>query len=95
MQYSIYNGTLSWLEDNGFQYIALRIHTDGKEANSIKHQFSWALAIRLLYHSVSVAIEKYQDYIISFFSANIWVSALNMLLLCVKDTKINEAYAMV
>lgn len=48
MQYCIYKGTLSWLEDNDFQYVALRIHIDAKKANLIKHQFSSALAARLL-----------------------------------------------
>lgn len=48
MQYSIYKGKLSWLGDNDFQYVALRIHIDAKEENSIKHQFSSALAARIL-----------------------------------------------
>lgn len=66
MQYTVYKGKLSQLGDNDFQYVALRIHIENKEANSIKHQFSSALVARILKCSVSVAIRKYQDSILSF-----------------------------
>lgn len=66
MQYIIYKGKLSQFGDNDFQYVALRIHIDAKEANSIKHQFSLALAARILKCSVSVTIRKYQDSVLSF-----------------------------
>ena len=66
MQYIIYKRKLSQFGDNDFQYVALRIHIDAKEANSIKHQFSSALAPRILKCSVSVTIRKYQDSIHSF-----------------------------
>ena len=66
MEYIIYKGKLSQFGDNDFQYVALRIHIDAKEANSIKYQFSSVLAARILKCSVSVTIRKYQDSVLSF-----------------------------
>ena len=42
--YSIYKGELSWHRNNDFSYVAIRIHIEAEEANSIKHHLASASA---------------------------------------------------
>lgn len=44
MWYSIYKGELSWHRNNDFSYVAIRIHIEAEEANSIKHHLASASA---------------------------------------------------
>lgn len=47
MQCSNHKGELSWHRDNDFQYVAVSIHIEAKEANSIKHHIRSASATRV------------------------------------------------
>lgn len=77
--------------DNDFQYVAVRIHTEAKEANSIKHHFDSALAARVLQCSFLGTVRKYQDSILSFIQQIFEYLLWARLLLNVEDTKINKA----